>query len=87
MRPPATGILDPPLASTACCSIKCSILLLYFSIYDSKWVREHVVKLLEEEEQYTCCLEHRDFVPTESRQKNLTTAFSFSRRIIAVVTK
>ena len=57
-----------------------------FSGLDHGWVREKVVRFLENH-GYTLCIHTRDFVPTATISHNIKLSIKHSRRMISVVTR
>ena len=53
---------------------------------DHNWVREEIVRFLEDHD-YTLCIHTRDFVPTATIPHNIKLAIKHSRRMISVVSR
>ena len=59
---------------------------LFSSVDDHGWVREEIVRFLEDH-GYTLCIHTRDFVPTATIQHNISLSIKHSRRMISVLTR
>ena len=66
--------------------IFCVFMYLCCSVLDHGWVREEIVRFLENHD-YTLCIHTRDFVPTATIPHNIKLAIKHSRRMISVVTR
>ena len=61
---------------------------LCYSVDDQEWVKKELIDFLESEGHgYSLCFHPRDFAPTVTIHKNISTAIKHSRRMISVVTR
>ena len=60
----------------------------FCSVDDHGWVKKELIDFLESDGLgYSLCFHPRDFAPTVTIHKNISTAIKHSRKIISVVTR